>query len=146
MPKVKCLRMIANRLAGETIATEADDTICKVLRKMGTNLNPIPDDNELLHDVSDVVFKVTITQNEDQTYSCDKTIAEIMEADAAGMVIVGYLGAYRLQPAQISSVLCYFYSEVMASATVSQRASVAITADSVGVVYINHELVPPEVA
>lgn len=145
MPKVKCLRKLANTLAGSEIVTDKDNTICRVLSKMATNLRVIPDDNELLHDVSDVVFNVNFTQTGD-TYTADKTIDEIIEADTAGKVIVGHLGVFRVQPAQISTSLCYFYSEVMETTTISQRASVAYTPSGIGVTYIRHVLTPPDAA
>lgn len=144
MPKVKCLGRLANTLAGETIVTPKDDTICKVLRKMGENLHYIPDDSTLLHDINDVVLHVKITQLDTNVYTCDKTIAEMVEANAAGKILVGHLGLYVLQPSQISESLCYFYSEVMATSSISQRASVSITPTGIGVVLINHQLVPPD--
>lgn len=145
MPKVKCLRNVANTLAGSTIVTTEDDTICKILSKMSRNLRKIPDDSTLLHNVSDVVFVVNVTQNEDQSYSSDKTLEEINAASTAGKFIVCKLGAYYLYPSQVSADLCYFYSDIMATATVCQRSSVAITSAYVGVAMINYVLTPPEV-
>lgn len=128
--------MLANRVAGTTIVTNDDDTVCKVLHKMATSV-------DVLNHVSDVVFTVNVTQNEDQSYSSDKTVTQIMAASTAGKFIVCKFGVYYLYPSQVSSDLCYFYSDIMASATVCQRTSIAITSASVGVAYINYVMTPP---
>lgn len=143
MPKVKCLRRLANTLAGSTIVTEKDDTICKVLNKMATNLRYIPDDSTLLHDVSDVVFPVTVTQT-DQTYVCDKTFEQIQEAMTAGKIVVCKFGVMYLYPSQTTSAVCQFYADAMTSSTECQRTIIAINTASVNVMNINYVLTPPD--
>ncbi|MCF0232727.1 MAG: hypothetical protein HUJ63_10805 [Enterococcus sp.] len=36
--KIECLKRIANKLAGTTVCSESDNTICKVLHKIEENL------------------------------------------------------------------------------------------------------------
>lgn len=128
MTKVNCLKSIIAKLSGKSASAVTGDTVCDCLHQ--------------LVDCVEQKFVVNVTQNEDQTYSSDKTLAEIYAAHQAGKIIECHYSAFALHPLMISSSVCSFSCEVMASNTVAERTTINISADSVGVSVLRHTLTP----
>ena len=125
--KLKCLKRIAEKLG--VTCTDDDDTICKVLRKIGDG------------DALDHKFVVTVT-GDTTAASADKTLAQIKAAHDAGKVVECHYSAFALHPLMISDSVCSFSCDVMSSSTSCQRTTINISADGTGISVLNYELTP----
>lgn len=128
MTKVNCLKGIISKLSGKSVNSIEGDTVCDCLHQ--------------LIDCVEQKFVVNVTENEDHSYSSDKTLAEIYAAHQAGKIIECHYSVFALHPLMVTDSVCSFSCEVMSASTIAERTSINITADSVGVTTLRHTLTP----
>lgn len=134
MTKVNCLKGIIAKLSGKSISAIKGDTVCDCLHQLVDCVEP--------------KFVINITEEDDpeqegqKIYSSDKTLDEIIAAHEAGKVIECHYSVFALHPLMISDSVCSFSCDVTSSSTTSQRTTINITTEAVGISVLNYTLTP----